>query len=106
MEHAKGKHDTKYLRRGGATPGRRFDKVRAMLGQRAVGIARIAKKTGLTTPPLRVKTQAVPRFPLSPGGPKMAVLPSADSATDWPWWASHLLGLPLSSASEAVALRS
>jgi hypothetical protein len=36
-------------------------------------------------PPLRVKTHAAPAFPLSAGPPTMAVLPSAESATDEPW---------------------
>ena len=36
------------------------------------------------TPPLRVKTHAAPVYELSPGPPTMAVLPSADSATDQP----------------------
>ena len=37
------------------------------------------------TPPLRVNTQAAPVVLLSLGPPTMAVLPSADSATDAPW---------------------
>src|SRR5215510_8808545 len=36
-------------------------------------------------PPLRVKTQAAPAPPLSLPPPTMAVLPSADSATERPW---------------------
>src|SRR5262249_55030062 len=36
---------------------------------------------------LRVKTQAAPACELSPGPPTMAVLPSAESATDMPCWA-------------------
>ena len=37
------------------------------------------------TPPLRVKTHAAPAFELSSGPPTIAVLPSADSATEKPW---------------------
>src|SRR5436190_1905734 len=56
------------------------------------------------TPPLRVNTHAAPGAPrrkgldrshgLSPGPPTMAVLPSADNATDMPWRA-----LPTASAA-------
>src|SRR6266511_3730943 len=37
------------------------------------------------TPPLRVNTHAAPVLPLSDHPPTMAVLPSAESATDIPW---------------------
>src|SRR6516225_8761233 len=40
------------------------------------------------TPPLRVNTQTAPTEVLSPGPPTMAVLPSADSATEKPCWAN------------------
>src|SRR5262249_27107263 len=39
----------------------------------------------LHTPPLRVNTHAAPALLLSPDPPTMAVLPSADSATEVPW---------------------
>src|SRR5947209_5869886 len=55
------------------------------------------------TPPLRVNTQAAPAAPapnrsdgLSPGPPTMAVLPSAESATDVPWRAFPTAPLPTS----------
>src|SRR6476619_2300891 len=58
------------------------------------------------TPPLRVNTHAAPVAPrpkgadrshgLSPGPPKMAVLPSADSATDMPWLAFPTASVPTS----------
>src|SRR6516225_7357552 len=37
------------------------------------------------TPPVRVNTHAAPALPLSAQPPTMAVLPSAESATDIPW---------------------
>jgi hypothetical protein len=37
------------------------------------------------TPLLRVKTHAAPTYELSPGPPRMAVLPSLERATDSPW---------------------
>jgi hypothetical protein len=40
------------------------------------------------TPLVRVKTHAAPVCELSSLPPEMAVFPSADSATDQPWWAS------------------
>src|SRR5262245_7317435 len=47
-------------------------------------------------PPLRVKTQAAPAPPLSLPPPTMAVLPSADSATERPWLAVPTDPLPTS----------
>src|SRR6058998_2198148 len=58
------------------------------------------------TPPLRVNTHAAPAAPrpngtdashgLSPGPPMMAVLPSADNATDKPWFARPTAPVPTS----------
>src|SRR6516164_2539835 len=58
------------------------------------------------TPPLRVNTHAAPAAPrpkgtdrshrLSPGPPTMALLPSADNATDMPWQALPIASLPTS----------
>src|SRR6266700_2437885 len=56
------------------------------------------------TPPLRVNTHAAPVAPrpkgadrsLSPGPPKIAVLPSADNATDMPWRALPTASVPTS----------
>src|SRR5262245_20579195 len=58
------------------------------------------------TPPLRVNTHAAPAAPrpngtdrshgLSPGPPTMAVLPSADNATDRPWRALPTASAPTS----------
>src|SRR6516165_10724508 len=48
------------------------------------------------TLPLRVKTHAVPACELSPGPPTMAVLPSADSATEMPCWAPPTAPVPTS----------
>jgi hypothetical protein len=56
------------------------------------------------TPPVRVNTHAAPAAPrpkgidrlhgLSPGPPRIAVLPSADSATDMPWQAFPTAPVP------------
>ena len=48
------------------------------------------------TPPLRVKTHAAPVILLSASPPTMAVLPSADSATDQPCSASPTTAVPTS----------
>src|SRR6266436_108780 len=58
------------------------------------------------TPPVRVNTHAAPTAPrpkgadrsrgLSPGPPTMAVLPSADNATDEPWRAPPTASVPTS----------
>ena len=48
------------------------------------------------TPLLRVKTHAAPVFQLSKGPPTMAVLPSADSATEAPCLALPTAPLPTS----------
>src|SRR6516165_6139165 len=48
------------------------------------------------TPPLRVNTQTAPTEVLSPGPPTMAVLPSADTATELPWWAPPAAPVPTS----------
>src|SRR6516165_9419437 len=48
------------------------------------------------TPLLRVKTHAAPACELSPGPPTMAVLPSADSATEMPCWAPPTAPVPTS----------
>src|SRR5580700_6936218 len=50
------------------------------------------------TPPLRVKTHAAPSWLLSPYPPTIAVLPSAESATDQPWSAAPTAPLPTSLA--------
>src|SRR3974377_2240236 len=48
------------------------------------------------TPPLRVKTHAAPMYELSSTPPTMAVLPSADSATETPWAAFPTAPVPTS----------
>src|SRR6266581_3346961 len=48
------------------------------------------------TPPLRVNTHAAPVLLLSAHPPTMAVLPSADSATDMPWRALPTAPAPTS----------
>jgi Transcriptional regulatory protein, C terminal len=48
------------------------------------------------TPPLRVWTHVAPVTLLSPTPPTMAVLPSADSATEWPCLACPTASLPTS----------
>src|SRR5262245_56502265 len=48
------------------------------------------------TPPLRVNTHAAPVLLLSDQPPTMAVLPSADSATDIPWRAFPTAPVPMS----------
>src|ERR1700691_4045020 len=48
------------------------------------------------TPPLWLKTHPAPRLPLAAGPPTMAVLPSADSATERPWSAAPTAPLPTS----------
>ena len=48
IEHAKGKDETKYLGRKPSYTRKQFSMVRQMLGHDAMGIARIAKETGLT----------------------------------------------------------
>src|SRR5262249_56438189 len=48
------------------------------------------------TPPLRVNTHAAPTPPLSLSPPKMAVLPSAYSATEWPCVDLPVASLPTS----------
>src|SRR5262245_55926030 len=48
------------------------------------------------TPPLRVNTHAAPVLPLSDHPPTMAVLPSAESATDMPWRAFPTAPVPTS----------
>src|SRR3981081_2088596 len=48
------------------------------------------------TPPLRVNTHAAPVLLLSDHPPTMAVLPSADSATDMPWRALPTAPAPTS----------
>ncbi len=48
IEHAKQKGDRAYLGRKPSFTREQFVKVHAMLGQQAVGIAQIAKDTGLT----------------------------------------------------------
>src|SRR5258708_3203100 len=60
----------------------------------------------IQTPPLRVNTHAAPAAPrpkgtdrshgLSAGPPTMAVLPSADNATDMPWRALPTASVPTS----------
>src|SRR5262249_22322798 len=49
-------------------------------------------------PPLRVKIHAAPTLPLSARPPTMAVLPSADNATEEPCWAPPTLLPPTSFA--------
>ncbi len=48
IEHAKQSGDRAYLGRKPSFTREQFNKVRAMLGQEAVGIAQIARETGLT----------------------------------------------------------
>src|SRR6516162_8589621 len=48
------------------------------------------------TPLLRVKTHAAPAYAWSAGPPTMAVLPSADSATEMPCWALPTAPVPTS----------
>src|SRR2546425_893075 len=83
------------------------------LADRATDVPRRATAPVLTslfccvqTPPLRVNTHAAPVAPrpkgaershgLSPGPPKIAVLPSADNATDMPWRALPTASVPTS----------
>jgi len=48
IEHAKQRGDRAYIGRKPSFTREQFNKVRAMLGQEAVGIAQIARETGLT----------------------------------------------------------
>src|SRR5262249_8217603 len=48
------------------------------------------------TPPLRVNTHAAPVLPLSDHPPTLAVVPSAESATDMPWRAFPTAPVPTS----------
>jgi putative DNA-invertase from lambdoid prophage Rac len=48
IDHAKAKDNAKYLGRKPSFSRKQFDQVRILLGQEAVGIARISKETGLT----------------------------------------------------------
>ena len=48
IAHAKGKDDSPYLGRKPSYTRKQFATVQTMLGQDAVGIARIAKETGLS----------------------------------------------------------
>jgi putative DNA-invertase from lambdoid prophage Rac len=48
IDHAKGKDEAKYLGRKPSYTRQQFVMVRNMLGQKAVGIARIAKETRLS----------------------------------------------------------
>jgi putative DNA-invertase from lambdoid prophage Rac len=66
IEHAKGKDDAKYLGRKPSYTRQQFTMVRHMLGQDAVGIARIAKETGLTR-------QTVYRIKDDPAGAEAAL---------------------------------
>src|SRR5258708_1173591 len=54
IEHAKAKDERAYLGRKPSFTREQFVKVRAMLGQQAVGIAQIAKETGLSRIELRM----------------------------------------------------
>jgi putative DNA-invertase from lambdoid prophage Rac len=67
IEHAKGKDDAKYLGRKPSYTRQQFTMVRHMLGQDAVGIARIAKETGLTR-------QTVYRIKDDPAGAEAALV--------------------------------
>jgi transposase len=66
IEHAKGKDETKYLGRKPSYTRQQFTMVRHMLGHEAVGIARIAKETGLTR-------QTVYRIKDDPAGSEAAL---------------------------------
>jgi Helix-turn-helix domain of resolvase len=66
IEHAKGKDDAKYLGRKPSYTRRQFTMVRHVLGQDAVGVARIAKETGLTR-------QTVYRIKDDPAGAEAAL---------------------------------
>jgi hypothetical protein len=48
IEHAKQRGDCAYIGRKPSFTREQFNKVRAMLGQEAVGIAHVARETGLT----------------------------------------------------------
>jgi putative DNA-invertase from lambdoid prophage Rac len=66
IEHAKQSGDRAYLGRKPSFKREQFVQVRAMLGQEAVGIAQIAKETGLTR-------QTVYRIKSDPTGAKVAL---------------------------------
>jgi putative DNA-invertase from lambdoid prophage Rac len=66
IEHAKGKDEAKYLGRKPSYTRRQFTMVRHMLGHDAVGIARIAKETGLSR-------QTVYRIKDDPAGAEAAL---------------------------------
>jgi DNA invertase Pin-like site-specific DNA recombinase len=67
IEHAKAHGDRAYLGRKPSYTRAQLDHVRAMLGQEAVGIARIAAETGLTR-------QTVYRIKDDPGGAEAALV--------------------------------
>jgi len=67
IEHAKQSGERAYLGRKPSYTREQFAKVRAMLGQQAVGIAQIAKETGLTR-------QAVYRIKDDPAGAEAALV--------------------------------
>src|SRR5262245_41383834 len=66
IEHAKQHGDRAYIGRKPSYTRDQFNKVRAMLGQQAVGIAQIAKATGLTR-------QTVYRIKGDPAGAEAAL---------------------------------
>ncbi len=66
IEHAKQSSERAYLGRKPSFDREQFAKVRAMLGQQAVGIAQIAKETGLTR-------QTVYRIKDDPAGAEAAL---------------------------------
>jgi DNA invertase Pin-like site-specific DNA recombinase len=66
IEHAKQSGDRAYLGRKPSFKREQFVQVRAMLGQEAVGIAQIAKETGLTR-------QTVYRIKGDPTGAEVAL---------------------------------
>jgi DNA invertase Pin-like site-specific DNA recombinase len=66
IEHAKGRDEAKYLGRKPSFTRQQFVTVRSMLGQDAVGIASIAKETGLSR-------QTVYRIKDDPAGAEAAL---------------------------------
>jgi putative DNA-invertase from lambdoid prophage Rac len=67
IEHAKQHGDRAYIGRKPSYMRDQLNEVRAMLGQRAVGIAQIAKETGLTR-------QTVYRIKRDPAGAEAALV--------------------------------
>ena len=77
IEHAKQNDERAYLGRKPSFTREQFKKVRDMLGQEAIGIAQIAKETGLTR-------QTVYRIKGDPAGAE-AASPPAHAEADSPF---------------------